>query len=149
MKRVIKSSFGYRDEDWVDPDPEMTEADDRGVTINLPEFEITTMEDGYVEEIPEHMFSKEDLEDELDGIQVTDVESVEEAIFDELDKMNLSGNTTYKINGYVDVLYHVWVPTEYAHMRARYSHRYEDHDATPDFDIDEIDCYLTAVEKGL
>lgn len=144
MKRVIKSSFGYRDSDWVDPDPEMSEADPRAIELKIEDCIVRTDEDGYIEELPESCVYDDDLYDEMDGMKVIDKDAVEEAILDEADKVQdqLKPNTVYVMNGDVEISYNVWVETEYASMRRRYSRNYEPVEYSSD-DITDIETYVT------
>ena len=83
MKRYIKSSFGYRDEDWINP-PEETWEDEGGeIDINVKNIPATVQDNGDMFEFVNSPF--EDYEDPDYGNLVITGEELEEKFYDAID----------------------------------------------------------------
>ena len=115
MKRMIKASFGYRDEDWINPPEETSEPEDDEVIIDL-DMRLTTDQDGD--------FDVMDNVTLMDGSKLTDsdfyvaalpdpvydVESFETDLYEYLCDILDKPNTTYHVYGPVAVDCTYYVP---------------------------------------
>ena len=115
MKRVVKASFGYRDEDWVDPPDDPFEPEDDEVIINLDMWSKTNS-DGEFDNVADNVtlmdgskLSKSDFYVAALPDPVYDVDSFEIDLFEYLLEVANKPNTTYHIYGpvAVDCTYYV------------------------------------------
>lgn len=115
MKRVVKASFGYRDEDWINPPEETSEAEDDEVVINI-DMRLTTDRDGdfdvadNVTLMDNSTLSNDDFYVAALPDPVYDVESFEEDLYVYLYDLLDKPNTTYHIYGPVAVDCTYYVP---------------------------------------
>lgn len=83
MKRYIKCSFGYRDEDWINPPEEQWEDEGGEIDINVKNIPATVTDNGDMFEFVNSPF--EDYEDPDYGNLVITGEDLEEKFYDAID----------------------------------------------------------------
>lgn len=125
MKRLIKASFGYRDEDWVDPDPEMSEPEYGSLYVDCTGGVIQTDKDGDVVSPDSSIVDPADIDvdDPEHHVEVVDQSTAADLAIDQVfDKFydKFEPNSTYELTGGVVIPYTVWVPTSYAKSRVYY-----------------------------
>lgn len=118
MKRVIKCSFGLRDRDWVDPDPEEPGSyyeDELWIPIKRQSIHVTsdrTVSDEDMEWLLTRSVHSKDLHNSDWGFNVvTEDEAwklIESAINDVV-KSNAKPNSDYVVSGNVVIQYSYWV----------------------------------------
>lgn len=125
MKRLIRASFGYRDEDWVDPDPEMYEPEDGCLSVDCTGGIIETDKDGDIISPDSSILDPSDINvlDSEYHVDVIDQSTAADLVIDHIfDKFydKLVPNSKYELSGTVEIPYTIWVPTQYAKNKNRY-----------------------------
>lgn len=82
MKRYIKSSFGYRDEDWINPPEDEWEDEGGEIDVNVKNIPAKVQDNGDTFEFVNSPF--EDYEDPDHGNLVITGEDLEEKFYDAL-----------------------------------------------------------------
>lgn len=144
MKRMIKSSFGYSDQDWVNPDPEEKEPREYTLTLSEPNIVITTDDDGYISQDSYDQISFEDYDlsnPDYDFDVITPREA-EEIFGDALENSEYNGrldpNSKYRLDGNVYIDYSVWVDNKLGRARRYYRRDFGPSVTKEDLEIDDI-----------
>ena len=118
MKRVIKSSFGLRDRDWVDPDPEEPGSyyeDELWIPIKRQQVHVTSdrkVSDEDMEWLLTRSVHSKDLRNsDWNFNVVTEDEAWElvEGAINSLVKSTATPNSDYVVSGKVVIQYSYWV----------------------------------------
>lgn len=112
MKRFIKSSFGYEDSQWVDPEDDFWEESSDSVTVRIDGEVLTTDSNGDVDNWEEFGRNVIGSDPQVYGdhtMRTLDVGSVAaEHVLDEVEESlpsDLMSESTYKVTGTVVLWY--------------------------------------------
>lgn len=109
MKLYVKSSFGYRDSDWIDPPEDDYENEGGEIIIDFDNVPCEVIDDGNEVELTDYKF--EDYYDpEYDNL-VAEGSDLEEMFYDLIDWDTVPQESgKYLFNGTLSVIYDEWVP---------------------------------------
>lgn len=124
MKRMVRASFGLRDESWVEPPEDYWDVEVGVVEFDIPESVVRTYPEEYIvmeedlEPVLEKTIGDEDVYDESTGIEVCNADTAKDEFVEAFDREvegKIDPNSKYRISGTFTVTY------EYEVYRGPYS----------------------------
>lgn len=114
MKRMVKASFGFSDQSWVDPPEDYWDVEVGVVEFDIPASIVRTYADDYVvmeddlEPVIEKTIGDEEVYDESTGIEVCSADTAKEEFFEAFDNEvegKIDPGTKYRISGTFTITY--------------------------------------------